>query len=105
MNAEKRWRKKQQLAAPGRYYGDLGTVHDSDHLDVEIHQGRVVAVWFRCQSLPYHQVDVDAHRAQAVQDGPEPPRLTGVEVLDPIPEAGHAKAPAGMVPRFPGQPR
>jgi hypothetical protein len=95
MNLNKRWRKKQKLAAPGRYYGNGGTVHPGSQLDVEIHNGHVVAVWFRCQALPFQQVDVDAFRAAEMEHVPAP-QLTGVEVLDPIdPDAAPDAEPAG----------
>jgi hypothetical protein len=35
-------------------------------LDVEIHNGRVVAVWFNCQVLPFEEHDVSAERAREV---------------------------------------
>jgi hypothetical protein len=84
VNDEKLRRKKEKLAAPARYYGGTGTIHETQELDVEVHNGRVVAVWFRCQALPFRQAVVDAHRAATIQGGPLP-RLTGVEVLDDIP--------------------
>jgi hypothetical protein len=84
------WRKpdifaqKQALAAPGRYYGDGGTIHDSTYLDVETHNGEVVAVWFRCQMLPFRQIEESALRAAEMRRGyPAGTRLTGVEILDP----------------------
>lgn len=83
MNASKRLRKKNKLAAPGRFYGGTGTIHETQTLDVEVHEGRVIAVWFRCQALPFHAVDIDALRAAEIADIPVP-RLTGVELLDDI---------------------
>jgi len=41
----------------GRYYGGWGTIHGTDKLDVEVEDGEVVAVWFRCQMLPFTQHD------------------------------------------------
>lgn len=78
------WQAKQELAAPGRYYGDGGTIHDTTYLDVETDSdGRVVSVWFRCQLLPFHQVEVDEQRAEAMRAGSAYlPALTGVEVVD-----------------------
>lgn len=46
-----------------RYYGDGNTIHGTLHLDVEVRRGEVVAVWFRCQPLPFKQRDVDVQRA------------------------------------------
>lgn len=39
-------------------------------LDVEVHNGQVIAVWFNCQLLPYQQWDVDEDRA--AQSGGNP---------------------------------
>jgi hypothetical protein len=81
--ADGRFQAKQRLARPGRYYGDGGTIHGANHLDVETHRGGVVAVWFRCQLLPYRQVDVDERRAVEMGRARDSlPRLTGVEVRD-----------------------
>lgn len=80
---DKVWRKKQKLAAPARYYGDGGTIHGTGWLDIEVVDGRIITVWFRCQQLPFRQID----RAQPRCDPTQPPALpvlTGVEVLDPI---------------------
>jgi hypothetical protein len=80
----KAWRKKQKLAAPSRYYGNGGTLHDAGALDIEVVDGRVVSVWFRCQPLPFRQIDLAEPRA-SLSEAPELPELTGVEVLDPEP--------------------
>jgi hypothetical protein len=42
INPVKRWRRKQELAAPSRYYGDGGTIHNTGALDIEVVDGRVV---------------------------------------------------------------
>jgi hypothetical protein len=76
-----RWAAKQQLASPSRYYGDGGTIHHSTDLDVEVHQGQVIAVWFRCQQLAFQQRDVGPERARGMQHV-SGAALTGVEVLD-----------------------
>jgi hypothetical protein len=40
----------------GRYYGGWGTIHGTDSLDIVVNEfGSVVAVWFRCQQLPFRQ--------------------------------------------------
>ena len=78
LSREDLWAVRQHLAGPGgRYYGDGGTLHHSGHLDVEVADGRVVSVWFRCQLLAFRQHDVDARRAEAM--GPGVP-LTGVQL-------------------------
>lgn len=78
------WRRKQAAAkaTDSRYYGDGGTIHGTQYLDVEVHDGRVVAVWFRCQQLPFVQRDVGADRAMTMDIMSNLPRLTGVEVHD-----------------------
>lgn len=78
-----RWWAKQKLAGDSRYYGDGGTIHHSGHLDVETYEGKVVAVWFRCQMLPFEQHDVKADRAaQMTRAAEDLPGLTGVEIRD-----------------------
>lgn len=74
------WHKKQALANPGRYYGDIGTIHNTTELDVCLNkQGDVVQVWFRCQALPFN---VSASRDREPIPDNELPLLTGVEVRD-----------------------
>lgn len=79
-----RWRRKQELAKPSRYYGDGGTIHSSGELDVETHNGKVVAVWFRCATLPFKQVEVGNDRAKemCLNYNEYCGKLTGVEILD-----------------------
>lgn len=78
-----RWARKQRLASPARYYGDGGTIHNTGHVDVETDAtGAVVAVWFRCQMLPFRQTTVDDRRAQQMRANPTNVSLTGVEVHD-----------------------
>jgi hypothetical protein len=79
---ETEWQLKQRAARPGRYYGDGGTIHDTGYLHVETCNGRVVSVWFRCQMLPFQQVEVDEARAESMTDSAGIPVLTGVEVVD-----------------------
>lgn len=77
------WAARQKAARPGRYYGDGGTIHAATRLDVETYNGAVVAVWFRCQQLPFSQTEATAQRATQMQAMSGLPLLTGVEVLDP----------------------
>jgi hypothetical protein len=44
-------------------YGFDGTIYNNESLDVEVRNGKVVAVWFRCTLLPFTQEDVDKSRA------------------------------------------
>jgi hypothetical protein len=77
----KKWNKKVAAAhsTGARYYGDGGTVHNTNHLDVMVDEnGAVKAVWFRCQLLPFEQ-----HKAREWDgEATELPKLTGVEVED-----------------------
>lgn len=78
------WTLKQQLAAPGRYYGDGGTIHGSTWLDVEVDgDGQVVAVWFRCQMLPWRVFRRTGGDGRYGPEDMSPCQLTGVEVRDP----------------------
>lgn len=77
-----RWKAKQKLAGDSRYYGDGGTIHGTRHLHVETRNGKVVAVWFRCQVLPFQQVEVSQSRAREMGSMAHLPEITGVEVRD-----------------------
>lgn len=81
------WDRKQRVFSSGgtRYYGDGGTIHNSNVLDIEIGpDGKVCAVWFRCQMLPFRQVKVDLDRANEMTVAYFQYRaeLHGVEVKD-----------------------
>jgi hypothetical protein len=80
-----KFQQKQELAAPARYYGDGGTIHQTGEVNVELHEGKAVSVWFRCQMLPFTQREVGEQRARemyfAYNDGAGS-RLTGVEIVD-----------------------
>jgi hypothetical protein len=86
-----KWRKpkksarqlKQDLAAPGRFYGDNMTIHGNTALDVETYNGIVVSVWFRCQQIAFEQCEVGADRAaEMLAQFPVSPRITGIQVED-----------------------
>lgn len=69
----------------GRRYGDGGTIHSSPALDVEVDpKGRVVAVWFRCQMLPFEVAHVDYARGADMTNAYNGYRLrlTSVHVVD-----------------------
>lgn len=54
----------QLLTDSLRVYGGNGTIHRNEQLDVEVNAaGQVVAVWFRCQPLPFKQAFADGRRA------------------------------------------
>lgn len=84
------WRRRQrEFKRTGtRYYGNGGTIHGNTELDIEIGpDGKVVAVWFRCQPLPYRAYPANAERAadmrRMYQEGACKTKLCGVEVKDP----------------------
>jgi len=82
------WRRRQKefYRTGTRYYGDGGTIHQSPELDVETdRRGKVVAVWFRCQMLPFRQSVVGEDRATEMASAYSNnyiPELHGVEVRD-----------------------
>lgn len=84
--ATRDWRRRSnEFQRTGtRYYGDGGTIHQTGHLDIGVHRGRVVSVWFRCQPLPFKQNDVDLERANDMDrmyaDAAKGVELHGVEV-------------------------
>ena len=80
------FRAKQSLFADSgtRYYGDGGTIHNTNHITIETHNGKVVAVWFRCQPLPFKQSIAGAERAYEMERMYKDFHTTlhGVEVSD-----------------------
>lgn len=51
-----------------RVYGHDKTIHQNESLDVEVDKdGNVVAVWFRCQPLPFRQSDATDSRASEMR--------------------------------------
>jgi len=75
--------QQQPAHSPVRFYGDGNTIHSTGHLDVETSNGAVVAVWFRCQTLPFKQVEVDAHRAEHMREIVFLPKIAGLDLVDP----------------------
>jgi hypothetical protein len=67
-----------------QYYGDGGTIHHNNHVDVEVdNDGNVVSVWFRCCLLPFKHHFVDAQRAKDMNESyasSDIPKLHGVEI-------------------------
>lgn len=81
------WTKVQSLFKERgrRYYGNGGTIHRTEKLNVELDKtGKVVAVWFRCQPLPFDQSIADDSRAKEMNRMYETPmcELHGVDVKD-----------------------
>lgn len=65
---------------PHRFYGDGGTIHSGGHVDIEVGpDGKVAAVWFRCETVAFQQHTVTAQRAreQATHGGR---RLVGIVI-------------------------
>lgn len=61
-----------------RYYGSDMTIHSGGEVNVELdHDGHVVAVWFRCQPLPFTESSTSKDRAKEMramyQRQPAPP--------------------------------
>lgn len=76
---------KSKLAKPARYYGGTGAIHGNGSLDVETCGDNVVAVWFRCQPLPFRQSDVAHNRAVEMKrcyQGMKNAAICGVELID-----------------------
>jgi hypothetical protein len=67
LNPLERHQLRSRLAPDSRYYGGAGTIHRTRCLDVETFNGTVVSVWFRCQLLPFQQVEVHGTRATEME--------------------------------------
>mgnify|MGYP001579770811 CR=1 FL=1 len=64
-------------------YGHDRTIHRTGYVDVETDEkGQVVAVWFRCATLPFKQHRVDGERARQMREGSKPPPILAIEFLD-----------------------
>lgn len=71
---------------PAQMYGRDKTIHQTGHVDVEISPaGHVVAVWFRCMTLPFEEHFVDIRRAVAMVQMAEhsPPNMLVAIEVDP----------------------
>jgi hypothetical protein len=65
---KKRIAEKVKVPAGTRYYGSDMTIHSGGEVDVEVDSdGKVVAVWFRCQPLPFDQRMVQELRAKEMR--------------------------------------
>jgi hypothetical protein len=90
LNLKEYWARKQEAAKltdpNARYYGDGGTIHASGEVNVEVLNGEVVSVWFRCQMLPFSAHQVSEYRAAEMRDAfknlSETTRISGVEIID-----------------------
>jgi hypothetical protein len=62
------FRRKSKRPINERVYGHDATIHQNESLDVEVDKdGNVVAVWFRCQPLPFRQSDATDTRADEMR--------------------------------------
>jgi hypothetical protein len=86
------WAAKQAAVAPDRFYGHEGTIHQTDALSIEMDGGgQPVAVWFRCQMLPFEVTTVGTPRASEMRRAytrESLPGLTGVVLRDQVPGEG-----------------
>ena len=78
------WEETEVGRAAGRFYGDGTTIHSTGTLDVEVRHGEVVAVWYRCQMLPFTVAHVDGARAYSMREAYQfpTPRIAGVYLED-----------------------
>lgn len=71
---------------PTRTYGLDGTIHRNTGVNVELDKdGRVVAVWYRCQMIPFTQTVVDKNRADSmnrIYDNEILPEVVSIELLE-----------------------
>ena len=60
------WKRKRKPQT--RVYGLDRTIHQTEHVDVEIGpDGHVAAVWFRCSVLPFEETRVNHNRAEEMR--------------------------------------
>jgi len=75
--------------AEGFVYGHDRTWHRTEQINVEVHEGEVIAVWFRCLALPFTVSDWGARRAEEMNrmysepNGPSAIRVNAVNVTLP----------------------
>lgn len=79
--------RRRKGVTPGapRVYGFDKTIHRNEVLDVEVRHGEVVAVWFRCQPLPFNQSNAAESRAKEMRSmyaEDQMPGLVAVTVQD-----------------------
>lgn len=69
-----------------RHYGGTKTIHNTNLLNVELCDGKVVGVWFRCQLLPFNQAVVDQNRADDLLEcyTSPAPKIISLELEDQV---------------------
>lgn len=77
-------RRQKEFGRTGtRYYGDGGTIHHTNVVNVETDKkGNVVSVWFRCAMLPFDQRIVSEERAKSMRSVTNLPAIHGIEFKD-----------------------
>lgn len=67
-------------------YGYNRTWHRTHHITIEVHEGTVIAVWFRCMALPFEVQHCGKTRVQEMKtmyaepDGPTSFKIHAVDV-------------------------
>jgi hypothetical protein len=65
-------------------YGYEGTIHHTEHLDVEVDkEGNVVSVWFRCCALPFVVTSVGKERTaemKSMYDRVRKAKITAIDI-------------------------
>lgn len=66
---KKKRKPRTKIPEGTRYYGSEGTIHQNESLDVEVDDnGVVVAVWFRCQPLPFKPSSAGQSRVREMRE-------------------------------------
>lgn len=77
-------KRLRRLRNGGERYGDDRTVHRTGEVNVELFRGQVVAVWFRCRTLPFTQHENGPGRAAEMKDAyrQSPPPIKAIVFED-----------------------
>jgi hypothetical protein len=63
-------------------YGDNNTIHRTGYVDVEVNEyGAVVAVWFRCHTVPFRETIVDIDRAKEMEKTYKEHKLPNIKAI------------------------
>ena len=82
LSEQERWALKQELAEPSFYYGNGGTIHGTNHLDIVTNAiGTVTEVWFRCTQLPFQQTKkLGPFERETIEMIEGLSKITGIEI-------------------------
>lgn len=62
-----------------KHYGEH-TIHSTGHLDVEVDdEGNVIAIWYRCITLPFRQVNISNERKLSLSNSMPDISITGID--------------------------